>query len=233
MKVLIIESAPNISEILRLAVTMRWPHARFVRAFSGKAVEESFASEEVPDLVLIGLVQNSDDSLVILKSIRLFSDVPIIVIGPPVHDDAKEVIYLENGADDYLKEPFNPLVLQARVRTILARAGSIALSRKGAVFEHKGLVLDTENLRATRDGREIVLTAQYWELLKFFARNSHRVLTHEVLKAHISKNGVETSNQTTKEYIHRLRKKLGDNPRDPGIIVTHRGLGYSFEFPPE
>jgi DNA-binding response OmpR family regulator len=153
--------------------------------------------------------------------VRGYSDVPIIFLT--ASGDEKSVIAgLELGADDYIKKPFSPAELVARIRTVTRRKNSGT-----RLLRHSDIAVDTTKGIVTRGGREIYLSALEYRLLLIFISNKGKLFSREQLIDELWTTGGEfISDNTLTVYIKRVREKIGDDMKEPHIIKTVRGLGY-------
>jgi two-component system KDP operon response regulator KdpE len=175
-------------------------------------------------LLDIGLPEMS--GLEVLESIRLFSDVPVIMLT--VRDDElSKVQGLELGADDYVTKPFSHLELLARVRAVLRRAESLPLVHEQP-FVSRDIQVDYARREVMVRDQPVTLTGTEYRLLYHLVRNAGQIMTHEVLLARVW--GREYSDEISylKSYISRLRNKLERDPHHPEYILTEYGVGYWF-----
>lgn len=203
------------------------PMRRFLRAAFGTEaitlIEASTAREGLaqvagrrPDLVLLDLGLPDLDGLEVVRRIREWSTVPIIVLSARGREGDK-VAVLDAGADDYLTKPFDLPELQARLRALIRRAGGAATP----TLEHAGVVLEPASKRVLRDGQPIALSAREYALLHDLLSHKTHIRTRSQLEESLYAWGEETGSNTVEVYVHHLRKKLGTD-----FIRTVRGLGY-------
>jgi DNA-binding response OmpR family regulator len=193
------------------------------------------------DLITLDLQLGTEDGLDVARTIRKFSEVPIVMITG--RDDVVDrVVGLELGADDYITKPFHVREVLARVRSVLRRAGTDNREAPAKVgddrdvetatspaFTFDGLIFVPERFELFgRDGDHCELTSGDIKLLNVFLQNAKRVLSRDRLMD--LTGGVEWSplDRTIDNQVARLRKKIERNPTDPKIIKTVRGVGYSF-----
>jgi DNA-binding response OmpR family regulator len=160
--------------------------------------------------------------------VRADSDVPIIMLT--ARDGEEELLRgLEVGADDYITKPFSPRELVARLRALLRRAQGKS-EPQADVLERAGgrLVVEPARRRATLDGRTIKLTESEYALLVALARFPGRVYTRFELINKVQGYDFEGYERTIDAHVKNLRRKLGDDPRQPGLIETVYGRGYRF-----
>jgi DNA-binding response OmpR family regulator len=222
MKVLLIEDNPSIVETVSLCLQMRWQDATIVSASEGeKGVE--MVETETPDIVILDLGLPDVYGLAVLKEIRSFSDVPIVILTVKGEEQDK-VAGLERGADDYVVKPFNPGELLARVQAVLRRTRAYP-SHNGSPLTVGGITIDPGMRKVIVRGKEIKLTPTEHNLLYLLARNAGRALTHEFLLSKLWGEEYVDSSNYLKVYIQRLRNKIEEDPKNPALVLTQRG-GY-------
>lgn len=176
-----------------------------------------------PDIVLLDLGLSDGDGKDVLRRVREWSDVPVIVLSARDRE-AEKIDSLDLGADDYVNKPFNVGELMARMRAALRhrmrRNAETPLLRVGD-FE-----IDVVRHRVTRAGIELKLTPKEFELLSFLAKNAGRVLTHRQILAAVWGAAHTSDTQYLRVYIGQLRQKIEDKADDPRIILTEPGIGY-------
>ncbi|MBQ7900677.1 MAG: response regulator transcription factor [Clostridia bacterium] len=184
------------------------------------------ASSNNPDVVLLDLVLPDIDGTEVIRKIRSWSDVPIIVISARSEDHDK-VMALDAGADDYLTKPFSVAELLARLRVMERRyLRCEASTASDAVFENGDLRIDyASNCVFVKNG-EIHLTPIEYKLLCLLAQNVGRVLTHTYITKEIWGNSWESNIMTLRTFMASLRKKINVNGAYPDYIHTHTGVGY-------
>jgi DNA-binding response OmpR family regulator len=226
MKVVIIEDTEEIVESIKLCITIRWPECVILSTPKGREGLRLIQTE-LPDVVILDLVLADGHGLNVLKEVRTFSDVPVIVVSVK-GDEVSKVKGLELGADDYISKPFSHTELLARIRAVLRRTHMPSLWQDAGLVQGNKLSIDLGAGRAYVDGRETEFSATEWKLLSFLVRNEGRIIPPDLLASKVwGLNFVEPS--TIKMCVRRLRVKLGDDTRSPRIICSHRGRGYSFE----
>ena len=176
------------------------------------------------DLVLLDLMLPVRGGLEVCREIRAQRDVPIIMVTA-LGEEADRVLGLEIGADDYVSKPFSSPELLARIRAVVRRArGRVGPARH--TFEVGGLRVDPGGMCATLDGRPLELTAYEFAILRALAERAGRVLSREQLLDLAKGNQEESFDRSIDVHIHRLRRKLGEDPRRPRLLKTVRGAGY-------
>ena len=225
MKVLVIDDFPEVVEIIGLCFRMRWPDATVISTGSGKEAI-SLVETGAPDIVILDLALPDIQGVRVLKEIRRFSDLPIIVVSADQEETAK-ITALEMGADDYLTKPFSPTELMARAKAVLRRTHMPELRDDSSIVRSDGVSIDLSRHRMLIDDQEISLTPTEWRLLTYLVRNEGRIISHRVLAEKVW-HSEYTSGSAIKMCVRRLRHKIGDAGQVSTMIRTHRGMGYSF-----
>ena len=178
---------------------------------------------ETPDIVLLDLGLADGDGKDVIRRVREWSDVPIIVLSARERE-AEKIDSLDLGADDYVNKPFNVGELMARMRTALRHR----LQRKAEppVLRVGDLEVDSVRHRVMRAGEELKLTPKEFELLSFLARHAGRVVTHRQILAAVWGPAHTEDTQYLRVYIGQLRQKIEDKPDDPRVVLTEPGIGY-------
>lgn len=175
-----------------------------------------------PSLILLDLGLPDEDGLSLLKKIRDFSEVPIIILS--VRNSEKDIITaLDSGANDYITKPFNTGELLARIRASLRRSQP---EQKSQIFENGNIIVDFSTREVKKKGQIIKLTSTEFSLLSLFIRNSGKVLTHNYFLKEIWGKQYSDDTQYLRVYVAQLRKKLEDNPSRPKMFLTESGVGY-------
>ena len=181
-------------------------------------------SVKPPDAAIIDLILPDGDGVEVCRSIRSWSEMPILVLSA-VGEEEQKVRALEAGADDYVTKPFGPRELIARLNAALRRAGD---SPDEPAITADGLVIDLAGHTVTRNGEEIHLTPIEFRLLRTLAGNRGRLMTHRALLTEVWGPGWEEDTQTLRTHIANLRRKI-EPPDGPRYIRTDPGVGYRFE----
>jgi two-component system response regulator RegX3 len=191
--------------------------------------------ESPPDLVLLDLMLPKISGLDVCRSIRAASSVPIIMVTAK-GAEIDTVVALEVGADDYVTKPYRLRELVARMRAVLRRsnhmAGGADAARGGAETIEAGDVrVDTDQRRVFVRGEEIALRRKEFELLHLLVENAGRVLTRDILIDRIWGSDYIGDTKTLDVHIKRLRSRVEEDPSEPALITTVRGVGYRFVDP--
>ena len=198
-------------------------------AMGGQKALEIAASKE-PDLILLDIRMPGMDGYAVCRRIRQFSTVPIIMLTA-LAEDAHKVKGLDIGADDYITKPFSADELWARVRAALRRVELSRQENPRPIFQAGDLQVDFARRRVLRGEREVHLTPIEYRLLCELVRHAERVLVPEYLLETVWGMGYEGENLLLRQVIHRLRRKIEHDPRNPCCIQTRPGSGYVFVLP--
>ncbi len=181
-----------------------------------------------PDLILLDVMMPKMDGWDMLRRLREFSDVPVIMLTA-IGDEEDKVHGFDIGADDYVTKPFLMSELKARVRATLRRA-SLPPTQDSPVLVFDGgqLTIEPSSHTVTVQDTQVDLTPTEYKLLLCLASNAGRVLTYEQILDNVWGPGYEHSLNNVKLYIWYLRRKIEADPRNPVYIQTQRGVGYFF-----
>ena len=223
MRVFIVEDDPIIVEGLKIALAQE----NFEVDSFGTMTDAINAvnGEAHYDVCLLDVNLPDGDGYQICKAIRDKSDVPILFLTA-CDDEIHTVLALEQGADDYIAKPFRPRELLSRIRNVLRHYETDS----AVVSLGFGITVDTEKGTVARNGSEIQLSALEYRLLLVFVDNRGRLLSRNKLLEDIwDIAGDYVNDNTLTVYIKRLREKIEEDPQDPKIIKTVRGLGYRMD----
>jgi two-component system KDP operon response regulator KdpE len=180
----------------------------------------------MPDVILLDLTLPKLDGLDVLRELRTWSAVPIIVLSAR-GEERDKVQALDLGADDYLTKPFGMAELLARIRVALRHAAS-ASSDQEPTIQDGALVVDLAKRDVFLDGRSIHLTPTEFELLRALMTQSGKVLTHQMLLSQVWGPASAYETQYLRTYINQLRKKIERDPAHPERIINEPGIGYRY-----
>ena len=209
-----------------ITTTLETQDYRFHTAANGaQAILE--AASQKPDIMLLDLGLPDMDGVEVIKKIRSWSNLPIIVISAR-SEDRDKIEALDAGADDYLTKPFSVEELLARIRTTLRR---LSYAQTGGVasagsFDTGELHIDFDAGIATMDGEELHLTPIEYKLLCLLAHNADKVLTHQFILHEIWGTATKSDLASLRVFMGTLRKKIESDPAHPRYIQTHVGIGY-------
>ena len=204
-----------------LTISLESADYKVVEAENGKDAITQIATSH-PQLVILDLGLPDRDGLSVLKEIRTWTSVPVIILS--VKNSEEDIVKaLDLGADDYLTKPFNTSELLARIRANIRRT---IQGDEETVFQNGDLVIDLAARIVKKANTEIKLTNTEYLLLVLLAKNTDKVLTHRyILKEIWGPSAVENS-QYLRVFIGHLRKKIENDYSNPGIILTESGVGY-------
>ena len=182
-------------------------------------------SRQPCDVVLIDIMLPGIDGFEVCRKIRRLGDVPIVMVT--ARSDSHDVVAgLEAGADDYLRKPFDPKELSARVRALLRRSKTIGTTTN-FLFDQLEIIADEGMVRV--NGREVHLTRTEFKLLIELATNSGKVLSREDLLERVWGYDYFGDSRLVDVHVRRLRTKVEMDPANPKYVVTVRGLGYKLK----
>jgi DNA-binding response OmpR family regulator len=187
---------------------------------------ELMASTQQPDLIILDLNLPGKDGVEVCKKVRKGSGIPILMVTARTKE-IDELIGLEVGADDYIKKPFSPKIMVARVKSLLKRAGS---ESEPVIINVLDLMFDLQNYVLKRNDDLINLTKVQFDILSTLVMNKGKVMKRDQLMDNGYKSDIppEIFDRTIDAHIKNIRKALGDDPKDPKYISTIRGVGYKF-----
>ena len=226
MKVLVIEDDPGIIEVVSLCFQLRWSGTSVVSADSGNKGLELVETES-PDVVILDIGLPDMDGYQVLREIRRFSEVPVLMLTVR-GEDTDVAKGLELGADDYITKPFSHIELIARVQAVLRRAQGLSITDEERPFSSGKISVDFARNEVLLDGKLIKLTSTERKLLYYLIRNEGRILSHESLLTKVWGDTYVDARDLLRVHIQHLRQKLGDDAESPSIIVTEHGIGYKF-----
>lgn len=179
-------------------------------------------------LVILDLMLPGVDGLEVLRRLRQESLLPVIILTAK-DSDVDKVVGLELGADDYMTKPFNMRELIARVKTILRRTTATAVREEPLRIEGGGIKVDIDRHMVEVRGEPVEMPPIEYRLLSLFLKNQHKVLGREYLLRAGWEGEFYGQAKTLDVHISRLREKIEEDPANPKLIVTVRGVGYRFE----
>jgi two-component system, OmpR family, response regulator MtrA len=223
-RVLLVEDDPSIREIAALG--LKQAGFRPTTASNGREALLQFRQRPF-DLVLLDVMLPELDGYEVCREIRRESRVPIVMLSAK-GDTVDVVVGLELGADDYVTKPFDMAELVARVRAALRRSAEAPAE---PVISVGSLEIDPAAFRVRRNGQDVSLTATEFRLLVELARRPGQVFTRELLLERVWNYDYLGDSRLVDVAVQRLRAKVEDDPRNPRLIQTVRGVGYRFERP--
>jgi DNA-binding response OmpR family regulator len=224
MKLLLVDDDAEIRSSVRLGFELQWRDVEVVEAATGTDGLHAIEQQR-PDLVLLDIGLPDMDGYAVLREIRAFSAVPVIMLTAR-DEPIDKVRGLESGADDYVGKPFDHLELMARVRAVLRRLDLKAPSERTAAYRRGELEVDVDAHEARVGGERVTLTATEWRVLGLLVANAGWVVPRERLATRVWGRDDPTELDSLRVFIRRLRTKIGDDADAPRYIETVRGIGY-------
>lgn len=221
--VIVIEDDPQIRRFVVTALESDGCHAFEADTLKRGLIE---AGTRKPDLVVLDLGLPDGDGVDLIRDLRGWSDIPVIVLSARV-GEADKIAALDAGADDYLTKPFGAGELLARIRAQLRRRARGGNSGQ-AIIEFGKVRADLANRIVSRDGEALHLTPIEYRLLTYFLANIGKVLTHRQLLRDIWGPSHVESGHYLRVYMGHLRQKLEDDAAQPKHFITETGVGYRF-----
>lgn len=226
-KILVVEDEKAIADILEF--NLKKEGYNVTCAYDG---EDGLgkARELNPDLILLDVMLPKLDGFEVCKSVRKFSNVPIIMVTAR-EEEVDKVLGLELGADDYITKPFSMRELMARVKANVRRGfapadESVAGDENKLVFGN--IIINLKSLDLKKNGEHVELTPREFDLIKFLATQPNQVFSREELMEKVWQYDYYGDLRTVDVTVRRLREKIEDDPANPVRIVTRRGAGYMF-----
>ncbi len=218
-------------EIRELVARYLEQHGYRVTPAENAAAFRKLLERETFDLAVLDIMMPGEDGLSLCRDLRISSKLPVIFLTA-MAEDTDRIVGLELGADDYLSKPFNPRELLARIRAVLRRSHDqeqTGVVAKGGKIGFDGKVLDVSRQEVTGgDGVVIPLSSAEFRLLGVFLDHPGKVLSRDELLDLTSGREADVWDRSIDNQVSRLRRKIEDDPKNPGLIKTHWGDGYCF-----
>jgi len=231
MMVLVVEDDLQVAEAISLCLETRWPGVNIASSSTGRQGVKLY-QEKNPDIILLDLLLPDMDGFEVLKEIRSLSSAVSIIILTVRGEEMEVIRGLELGADDYIVKPFNHTEFLARVKAVFRRSQTPQLlADESPLLVLGDLTIDRSTKEVRVCGRLVNLTTTEYNLLCLLVSNEGRILTHEILLSRVWGEEYSDSPEYLKVYIQRLRSKLEEDPKNPRMILTQRGVGYKFAQP--
>ena len=222
--VLVVEDDAPVRNLI--VTTLKTHDYRYLTAKNGSEAI-MMASSHNPDVLFLDLGLPDMDGINVIRQVRSWSTMPIIVISAR-SDDTDKIEALDAGADDYLTKPFSVEELLARLRVTIRRLSMMnsEKSAESSIYTNGKLTIDYSAGVAVLDGEELKLTSMEYKLLCLLARNTGKVLTHTYITQNIWGRNWDNDVASLRVFMTTLRKKIEPNPDSPKYIQTHIGIGY-------
>ena len=229
-RVLVVEDDKRIGNFFRTVLEAN--HYDVIMAQTG-AEAYSMVTSQCPDVVLLDLGLPDMDGMRILKSIREWSAMPVIVVSARTHERDK-VEALDLGADDYITKPFGTSELLARIRTAIRHTRSGLVGQNGnptGTFVSGGLTIDYDKHRVFVDGVDAGLTQNEYKIVSLLGKYAGKVMTYDFIIKEIWGPNMKNDNRILRVNMAHIRRKMEENPADPKYISTEIGVGYRMREP--
>ena len=224
-RVLVVDDEPPI--VRAVAANLRVRGFEVLTASTGEAALTAVEAHQ-PDCVVLDLGLPGIDGLEVLRRLRTWTQVPVVVLTA-IDNERDKVAALDLGADDYVTKPFGVAELMARIRVALRHARAAGADRP-RVITAGDVTIDLDAKLVTRDGSAVRLTPIEYRLVETLATNAGRLCTHRFLLERVWGLGYGEESQYLRVYMANLRKKL-DDPSAPQLLLTEPGMGYRFVVP--
>lgn len=224
-KILVVEDEKNIAQFIAAVLSGSGYEAIQVRSGTEAL---SMISSHCPDLVILDLGLPDMDGLEILRQLRSWSSLPVVVVSARSHERDK-VTALDAGADDYLTKPFGTNELLARVRTAIRHtrtsSGNDEIAREGT-YTVGDLVIDYNKHQALVRGQNVKLTLSEFRIVALLGKHAGKVLTYDFIIKELWGPRAGGSNQILRVNMANIRRKIEKNPAEPEYLFTEVGVGY-------
>ena len=226
--VLVVDDEQTVRDTV--ALRLEQDGHRVITAADGAEALRQYRSEK-PDLILLDLMLPELSGIEITRIVRAESDVPILMLTAR-DSELDKVVGLELGADDYVTKPFSLRELQARVRALLRRRETAPTGPGGASLIALGEVtVDLAGHRVMRDGNAVPIKPKAFDLLAFLVRNPGQVFTRQQLLERVWGSDYPGETRTVDVHVHWLRSEIEEDPANPQLLETVRGVGYVLRSP--
>lgn len=223
INILIIEDEQGISKIIKSYLEKEGYNV--FQAFDGKEGLDFFENEQI-DLILLDLMIPKISGEDLIKEIRNKSNVPVIMVTAKVSEE-NIINGLKLGADDYVTKPFSPKELMQRIKTVLRRIEKYNIPRADIIKTTDGrLEMDLEYNRFFKDGEEIFLTKNEFQIIKTLFSSPNKIFTREEIIEITFGFDYDAYDRAIDTHIKNIRQKIEDNPKKPDYIKTIYGMGY-------
>jgi two-component system KDP operon response regulator KdpE len=224
-RVLVVDDEPQIVRALVINLKAR---KYDVDAATDGATALQLAAAHHPDVVVLDLGLPDLDGVEVIKGLRGWTRVPIIVLSAR-HSSDEKVQALDAGADDYVTKPFGMDELLARLRAAVRRAEPNGGGEDDMIVETEGFTVDLAAKKVNRAGKDVRLTPTEWHLLEVLVRNTGRLISQKQLLQEVWGPSYGTETNYLRVYMAQLRRKLETDPSHPQHFITEPGMGYRFE----
>lgn len=226
--ILVVDDEEEIRELIEMYLVKEGFH--YIEAISGKEALSKI-KEHHPDLILLDISLPDSSGFDICPQIRGITDAPVLFISCR-DSELDKVLGLTVGGDDYISKPFSPNELVARIKAHLRRVQQIrdykSIELEWEILSSKSITINTKQYKCIVNGKIVNLSTKEFKLLEFFMMHPFQVFNPEHLIERIWGFDTDIDCKTVSVHIGNIRKKIGDNPKNPTIILTIRGAGYKY-----
>jgi len=201
-----------------------------LKAYNGKQALKVIEKTEI-HLIILDIMMPEMDGMTVANKIRQTKSVPIIMLSAK-SEDYDKVAGLNNGADDYVTKPFNPIELIARVNSQIRRythLGSFKPKEEGTIYETGDLIINDDTKQVIAEGKEIKLTPTEYNILKFLTRNKGKVYSINQIYENVWQDEAYGAENIIAVHIRHIREKIEINPKEPKYLKVIWGIGYKIE----
>ncbi|MER6349311.1 response regulator transcription factor [Streptomyces sp. NPDC001595] len=224
-RVLVVEDNPQL--VRALVINLQARHYGVDAAPDG-ATALRLAAARQPDVVLLDLGLPDMDGVDLIKALRGWTRVPILVLSAR-QSSGEKVSALDAGADDYITKPFSMDELLARLRAAVRRTEDIPLAPETSLIETDDFTIDLLAKKVVRDGRDVRLTPTEWHLLEILVTHPGQLISQKQLLQEVWGISQRSKSNYLRVYTAQLRRKLEPDPSHPRYLITEPGMGYRFE----
>ena len=224
-KILIIDDEKELIDIVEMY--LKAEDYVVEKSYEGKDALNKYRSFK-PDMVILDIKLPGLDGMEICKTIRMDSQIPILMLSAK-SGDVDKILSLGFGADDYVTKPFSTNELVARVKAHLRRYSNSTFNLKSEVLDFGSLQIDCKSYTVTAGGEQVTLTAKEFEVLSFLANNPNQVFTKEQIFDEVWGRDDFGDLNTITVHVRKIREKIEGNPAKPLFIKTVWSVGYKFE----
>lgn len=225
IKILVVDDEKDITNLLE-EVLHKDGFQKVLKAYTGLDAV-NVCREFQPDAIILDIMLPDIDGIEVCKRIRKFSFCPILFLSSK-NDEVDKILGLASGGDDYVTKPFSPKEVVFRVKAQLRRQQyeRADINTEKEILKIGAIQIDTDGSRVYKDGAEIGLTAREYQLLCYMAENANKIISKERLYEQVwGEYGIGYDN-TVMVHIRHIREKIENDPANPEIILTLKGLGY-------
>lgn len=223
-KILLVDDEKDIIDLIE-EVLINDGFKNIVKVYNGLDAI-SLCKTECPDVIILDIMLPDVDGIEVCKKIREFSYCSILFLSSK-DDDIDKILGLSSGGDDYITKPFSPREVVFRVKAQLRRQQYQSIIPSDDVFIKLGnITIDTEGSRVYKDRNEIELTGREYQLLSYMAQNVNKIISKERLYEQVWGAYSSICDNTIMVHICHIREKIENNPSNPKILITVKGLGY-------